>query len=173
MEEVGKRSLGALFGGIATFVTAMLSPTETGINASIWSDQHQQKLDELSFKESQGSLSDQEKRDLQELRERYVKYYLRYENPGHHDPLNTGPNYYNPNKSVLPENHYELWLKSVDGGDGNRYTKIGMGKKAIYHRFQNDGNNNWHWNGSTNGKTKYGKSYPIRINTIPNRIKKL
>ena len=29
-------------------------------------------------------------------------------------------------------------------------------RKKVYHRFQNDGNGNFHWNGSTNGKTASG-----------------
>ena len=33
----------------------------------------------------------------------------KYENPGHHDPKGGGPNPYNSEKSVLPENHEELW----------------------------------------------------------------
>ncbi len=67
-----------------------------------------------------------------------------YENPGHHDPSNSGPNRYNPKKSVLPENHKELWDGSVPGPKNTRWTKVSDGKKAEYHRFQNDGNGNWH-----------------------------
>ena len=33
-------------------------------------------------------------------------------------------------KSVLPENHEELWQQSQRGLDGNRWTKIGEGKKS-------------------------------------------
>lgn len=83
---------------------------------------------------------------MQDLRERFFEL-LRlgtYENPGHHDPNGGGPEHYehyNLNKSVLPADHYELWLRS---GDGNRYTKVGSGRKAVYHRFQNDGNGHWH-----------------------------
>ena len=36
-----------------------------------------------------------------------------YENPGHHDPKGGGNVGYNSTKSVLPENHIELWNKSV------------------------------------------------------------
>ena len=79
-----------------------------------------------------------------------------YENPGHHDPSNSGPNPYNRNKSVLPKNHQELWKNSRLASDGNRWTKVGEGKNAVYHRFQSDGNGNWHWNGSTNGVTQNG-----------------
>ncbi len=97
----------------------------------------------------------------------------RYENPGHHDPSNSGPNPYTSTKSVLPKNHKELWDKSVESADGSRWTKVGNGKKAEYHRFQNDRNGNWHWNGSTSGVTKGGQSRPILPSDIPNDIKKL
>jgi hypothetical protein len=73
----------------------------------------------------------------------------------------------------LPKNHQELWDKSVESADGTRWAKIGDGKKAEYHRFQNDGNGNWHWNGSTSGVTKGGQSRPIRPNDVPSDIKKL
>lgn len=39
-----------------------------------------------------------------------------------------------------------LTLKSEGQKDGT----------TIYHRFQNDGNGNFHWNGSTNGKKASG-----------------
>ncbi len=95
-----------------------------------------------------------------------------YENPGHHDP-NGGAEHYDPTKSVLPEDHHKLWRASVEGGDGNRWTKVGSGRKAVYHRFQDDGNGNWHWNGATNGVTKSGKPRGISINNVPNSIKRL
>jgi len=94
----------------------------------------------------------------------------RYENPGHHDPSGRGPNTYNSSKSVLPKNHQQLWRDSRLGQDGNRWTKVGSGKKANFHRFQNDGNGNWHWNGSTNGVTKNGASRAIRVNNVPSEI---
>ncbi|WP_284208689.1 RHS repeat-associated core domain-containing protein, partial [Chitiniphilus shinanonensis] len=94
-----------------------------------------------------------------------------YENPGHHDASNRGPNPYNNSKSTLPQNHEELWKNSKRGSDGNRWTKIGSGKKAEYHRFQNDGNGNWHWNGSTNGRTASGVSRNINPNNIPKDVK--
>lgn len=96
-----------------------------------------------------------------------------YENPGHHDPSRLGANPYDPTKSVLPENHKWLWKQSVEASDGNRWAKEGKGKKTVYHRFQNDGNGNWHWNGSTAGQTKSGKERSIKINNVPNEIKKL
>ena len=95
-----------------------------------------------------------------------------YENPGHHDPSNRGPNPYNASKSVLPENHESLWQQSKPASDGNRWTKIGEGKKAEYHRFQNDGNGNFHWNGSTAGETASGQTRAIRINNVPTEVKR-
>ncbi|MGD9368242.1 MAG: hypothetical protein PVH87_21255 [Desulfobacteraceae bacterium] len=95
-----------------------------------------------------------------------------YENPGHHDPSNRGPNPYNPKKSVLPKNHRELWNNSRSGPDGNRWTKAGRGRKTVYHRFQNDGNGNWHWNGSTDGMTNSGIPRRIRMNDVPKEVKR-
>lgn len=66
-------------------------------------------------------------------------------------------------KSVLPENHEELWQQSQRGLDGNRWTKIGEGKKAEYHRFLNDGNGNYHLSCSTKGMTKSGNPNRIRL----------
>ncbi|WP_217695054.1 RHS repeat domain-containing protein, partial [Aquipseudomonas alcaligenes] len=96
----------------------------------------------------------------------------KYENPGHHDPSGKGPNPYNRTKSKLPPNHDELWNNSHPASDGNRWTKVGSGKNAEYHRFQNDGNGNWHWNGSTNGQTANGSPRPIPPNQVPNDVKK-
>ncbi|QYS87097.1 hypothetical protein JJC03_03785 [Flavobacterium oreochromis] len=99
--------------------------------------------------------------------------YLIYENPGHHDPSG-GRLPYNSSKSVLPKNHENLWLESkADPKNENvRWTKEGKGKKAIYHRFQSDGNGNWHWNGSTDGRTKGGQPRQIPIDQVPNQIQK-
>jgi filamentous hemagglutinin len=94
-----------------------------------------------------------------------------YENPGHHDPSSRGPNPYNPNKSVLPENHNELWKNSIVDNKGTRWTKVGDGKKAEYHRFNNDGNGNWHWTGSTNGVTKGGTPKGISKHLVPKEVR--
>lgn len=94
----------------------------------------------------------------------------KYENKGQHDP---STNQYKKNKSVLPKNHEELFKRSQVGSDGNRWTVEGKGKKKVYHRFQDDGNGNWHWNGSSNGKTKEGKEISISPNNIPIEIKRL
>lgn len=95
-----------------------------------------------------------------------------YENPGHHDPSGNGPNSYNPSKSVLPKDHEALWKQSKPASDGNQWTKVGSGKKAEYHRFQNDGNGNFHWNGSSNGVTAGGQTRAISINNIPVEVKR-
>ena len=94
-----------------------------------------------------------------------------YENPGHHDPSGGGPNPYNPTKSVLPSNDRELWDQSILGSDGNRWTKVGEGRNAEYHRFQDDGNGNWHWNGSTDGKTASGAPREIRFEDVPSDVR--
>jgi RHS repeat-associated protein len=94
----------------------------------------------------------------------------KYENPGHHDP--SSPNF-NSKKSVLPSNHNELFNQSTLGADGNRWTKVGTGKKSVYHRFQDDGNGNWHWNGSTNSTLQNGASNVIQQQNVPVAIKRL
>lgn len=54
--------------------------------------------------------------------------------------------------------------------NGNRWTKVGKDNKAVYHRFQDDGNGNWHWNGSTNSTLKDGTPNPIQLQNVPNEI---
>ena len=95
-----------------------------------------------------------------------------YENPGHRDPSGRGPNPYNSTKSVLPKNHEALWEQSQSASDGNRWTKVGDGKKAEYHRFQNDGNGNYHWNGSTDGVTARGETRAIKANNVPKEVRR-
>ena len=96
----------------------------------------------------------------------------KYENPGQHDPNGGGRNRYNPKKSVLPSNHEELWNASVLGSDGNRWTIVSARAYRVYHRFQDDGNGNWHWNESTNGRTFTGEKREISINNVPIDIKR-
>lgn len=55
----------------------------------------------------------------------------KYENTGTHDPSGRGQNAYNKTKSVLPENHQDLWRNSRAGPDGNGWTKVGEGKKRV------------------------------------------
>jgi RHS repeat-associated protein len=94
----------------------------------------------------------------------------KYENPGHHGQ--GGPNRPNPNKSKLPDNHEDLWRNSQPASDGKRWTKTGEGKNAQYDRFQNDGNGNWHWNGSSNAVKPDGTPNPISPNDIPVDVKR-
>ncbi|MGX3067151.1 polymorphic toxin-type HINT domain-containing protein, partial [Ursidibacter arcticus] len=97
-----------------------------------------------------------------------------YENPGHHDPKGGGNIAYNSTKSVLPENHIELWNKSitVKSDQNNRWAVEIKNGKTIYHRFQDDGNGNFHWNGSTNGKTSKGETRAIKITDVPTELKR-
>ena len=92
-----------------------------------------------------------------------------YENPGHHDPRGGNVNY-NPSKSVLSINHVELWERSILGSDGNRWAVEIKGKTVVYHRFQNDRNGNFHWNGATNGKTLTGVDRSD-VGIIPSEIR--
>ncbi|NVJ50159.1 MAG: RHS repeat-associated core domain-containing protein [Gammaproteobacteria bacterium] len=94
-----------------------------------------------------------------------------YENPGHHDPHLRGHNTYNKTKSVLPKDHESLWRSSRVASDGNRWTKVGKGKKAVYHRFQKSGKK-WHWNGSTNGRTQNGQPREISLSNVPIEVQR-
>jgi filamentous hemagglutinin len=97
-----------------------------------------------------------------------------YSNPGHHDPTSKG--LYNPQKSVLPANHVDLFRNSqpIIAPDGKltRWTKEGTGKNAVYHRFEEHLNGEFHWTGSTDGKTKSGKERKIEDHNVPSCIKK-
>jgi hypothetical protein len=66
-----------------------------------------------------------------------------------------------------------LFANSIVGSDGNRWTKVGTGKKAVYHRFFKHKDNTWHWSGSTVGKTKAGVDNKIQETTVPAEIKRL
>lgn len=99
-----------------------------------------------------------------------------YENPGHHDP-NSGPNPYNPTKSLLPANHQDLWNNSVPDPKkpDTRWAVEGKGKDAVFHRFQStakDGSKPFHWNGSTSGKTLSGADRSIDPGNVPPAIKR-
>lgn len=81
-------------------------------------------------------------------------------------------NTYNASKSVLPDNHLELWKKSIQTKDGDRWAKEVIDGKIIYHRFEYDRNfGTFHWNGSTAGKTQGGKERKIDLHNVPNEIK--
>jgi hypothetical protein len=104
----------------------------------------------------------------------------RYENPGHHDPnlssLGRGQDKFNPNKSVLPDNHIELFNQSITykRQDGAIY-RYARDKSGNIHRFQpsSEGINDFHWNGSTNGMAKNGLPRKIKLNDIPSEIRKI
>lgn len=93
-----------------------------------------------------------------------------YENPGHHDPYG-GPNPYNPRKEVLPADAEAQFANSVEV-DGTRWTKIGSGKKAVYYRYFDTGNDVWHWSGSTDGVTLSGTDVGIPLDQVPIQIRR-
>jgi hypothetical protein len=103
----------------------------------------------------------------------------RYTNPGAHDPTNNpaNTNRYDPTKSVLPENHVDLFKKSIpvkdpETGRITRWTKEGTGKRAVYHRFQAQENGVYHWNGSTAGVTQSGQPREIPMNKVPEEVQR-
>lgn len=87
---------------------------------------------------------------------------------GHHD-LNSGNRPYNSTKALIPSNHVLLWEKSIkiDSDPKNRWAIERKDGKIVYHRFQDDGNGNFHWNGATEGVTSSGKERNIKISDIP------
>ena len=97
-----------------------------------------------------------------------------YENPGHHD-LKDGNMPYNSTKAIIPDNHVKLWENSVkiDSDPKNRWAIENKDGKVIYHRFQDDGNGNFHWNGSTKGITSSGKERNIKISDVPSDLIKM
>ena len=97
-----------------------------------------------------------------------------YENPGHHD-LNEGNMPYNSTKAIIPSNHVNLWENSikVDSDPKNRWAIENKDGTTIYHRFQDDGNGNYHWNGSTKGQTSSGSERNIRISDVPSDLIKM
>ena len=100
----------------------------------------------------------------------------KYVNPGHHDPTGGGPVPYNPTKSVLPSNHVELFTSSTavrnpKNGTVTRWAKEGEGRDAVYHRFQESSPNEFHWNGSTKGRTKSGEAREIALHEVPGSIR--
>lgn len=97
-----------------------------------------------------------------------------YENPGHHD-LNEGNMPYNSTKAIIPSNHVNLWENSikVDSDPKNRWAIENKDGTTIYHRFQNDGNGNYHWNGSTKWQTSSGSERNIKISDVPSDLIKM
>lgn len=97
-----------------------------------------------------------------------------YENPGHHDPsyLPNRQVSFNSSKSVIPSNAEDLFkFSQVDPDDPKtRWTKVGEGKKSVWHRFQSsaaDGSGAFHWNGSTDGVDIKGRPRAIDIKNVP------
>ena len=92
----------------------------------------------------------------------------RYENPGHHDSnlgsLGRGDVKFNSGKSVLPDNHVELFKQSVPfknaKGEIVRYTQDEFGN---IHRFNSSIDNHFHWTGSTNGTDIRGRKVPLEV----------
>jgi len=70
VEEGVKYSIGAIATGLATFVGAMLSSHSAGEGSSKWTEEDQRLLDKLRYDESQGTLTSQQERDLEDLRDR-------------------------------------------------------------------------------------------------------
>lgn len=97
-----------------------------------------------------------------------------YENPGHHDPSYL-PNRqvpFNSSKSVISPNAEDLFkLSQIDPDDPKtRWTKVGEGKKSVWHRFQSsaaDGSGAFHWNGSTDGVDIKGRPRAIDTKNVP------
>ncbi|MNJ34083.1 putative deoxyribonuclease RhsC [compost metagenome] len=97
-----------------------------------------------------------------------------YENPGHHYPGYMADRKvpFNSSKSILPEQHEALFKNSVADPDDpkTRWTKVGEGKKAEWHRFQSsapDGTKPFHWNGSTDGLDINGRPRAIDRRNVP------
>jgi hypothetical protein len=93
-----------------------------------------------------------------------------YENPGHHDPAG-GPNPYNPAKGLLPADAEEQFANSVQVGKV-RWTKIGSGKKSVYYRYSQHGDDVWHFSGSSNGVTNSGAPVAIPLDDIPISVRR-
>ncbi len=96
-----------------------------------------------------------------------------YSNPGHHQPFG-GDNPYRPGSTVLPSIHVNLFNAAVpyrNEKDRGKITYFAKDSDGNYHRFQADGNNiEFHWNGQTNGRDRYGNLTDDRIK-IPHEIK--
>jgi RHS repeat-associated protein len=95
-----------------------------------------------------------------------------YVNPGTHDPSTPA---YVATKSVLPGNHVELFRNSmpVEGTGGRvvRWTRVGSGSSAVYHRFEQSMSGEFHWNGSTDGVTKSRRPRAIPAHLVPKCVK--
>ena len=200
LQSIGKgawnfiKSAGPVIGRGASVVGGVLIPTATGEGASFTPEQMYERihpkpedysdeyLAEAEQRMNSGNAFPNDWRLAGEIQRRKTarengggeggnENPAKYTNPGHHDP-NGGPNPYNPGKTVIPSNHEDLWSQSkVDPNNEKvRWAKEGKGRKAIYHRFSSDPNNEWHYSGSSYGKTKSGE---IRTLPVSNDVKKL
>jgi hypothetical protein len=190
------KGVGPLIGRGASVIGGVLIPTPTGEGASFTPEQMYERIYPNPEYASDDYLAEAEKRMnagnalpndwrlVEEIQRRKTarenggggggsEKPAKYTNPGHHDP-NGGPNPYDPEKSVLPKNHEELWKESVQDPNSARvrWTKEGKGRKAVYHRFEGDKNGDWHWNGSTNGRTKNNVERKISLDHVPKEIKR-
>ncbi len=102
-----------------------------------------------------------------------------YENQGAHDPKKNRPGRgdedYNSTKSVLPDEHVKLFKSSVPHADENGFvSRYAMDRDGHIHRFQpyTHGGDSFHWNGSTNGRTRWGEPRELKEREVPNHIKK-
>jgi RHS repeat-associated protein len=96
-----------------------------------------------------------------------------YENPGHHDPNMRSPGRgtdpYNTGKSVLPENHRELF-ESSRSYPGDRSVRYARDSHGNVHQFQDSGARIFHWAGSDNGVSLRGTVDHLRINAARRRF---
>ena len=103
-----------------------------------------------------------------------------YKNLGHHDPdLSAAEREvtYNQAKSVIPPNHEKLFEQSFvvedPSGGLTRWTIEQTPKGPIVHKFNPDGNaTEFHWSGSTAGKTASGVARPLSSDQFPPAVKK-
>lgn len=96
-----------------------------------------------------------------------------YENPGHHDPKWNAPGRgnvrYNPGKSVLPDNHRELF-RSSQSYPGDRSVRFARDSAGNIHQFQDSGHRVYHWAGSENGITLKGVRGGLTLNADQRRF---
>ncbi|RRH88977.1 type IV secretion protein Rhs [Variovorax beijingensis] len=101
--------------------------------------------------------------------------YDHYENPGHHDPDRNSPGRgdrpYNPRKSVLPDNHLELF-NSSRSYPGDRSVRYALDSKGNVHQFQDSGGRTYHWAGSDNGVSLRGAISHLRIDDARRKFAK-
>ena len=101
-------------------------------------------------------------------RDRVIRRF-QYENPGHHDPTG-GKIRYNPQKSLLPDNHIELFQNSIPYINQQKKTiRYAKDSSGNIHRFETSVEGVYHWSGSTSGVTLKGKKRPLEV---PSEVKR-